>query len=584
MRTSLIQLPAYVDDLTSARWITEDGDRTAGFTAEFGWITLSLAVTACVVATAVAIATMRAWRRERLRASELSIEELRYRNLFEKARDLLFTLTPDGRVASINQAIERITGRPRDEFLGKPFADLAANPEERKLLVEHLQKVVQHRSSGTTQIGIQGRQGKRFVELSSHGLPETGAVEVIQGMARDVTMRKQLEQGKLRSEQLEAVGRLSGRIAHDYNNILTIIRGHAERIREDLRPAHESHSEDDARHGLDAILAATRGAELLTLQLLGHSRRSAQESELLDVHEVIADTMQRLALMLPEDIDCRMTLSADPPHVFADRGTIEQILLNLVLNARDAMPEGGELQVETHRQNLIENTVIDGVMIKAGDWIVLSVADDGIGMDEATTAQVFEPFFTTKNPGHGSGLGLATVQSAMIRMGGHVMVASHPRSGARFTLYLPWSDLIPAAPPVERESSAGSEHVLLVDDEEQVREVFRRALEAAGYQVTEAVSAERTLELGAETLASIDAIVTDSSLTGTNGMTGTELTRRLRADHPDLPAILVSGMPPEHIDEGVRFLKKPIAPSLLLAELRTLLDGRTQVPTDQPPA
>jgi CheY-like chemotaxis protein len=237
--------------------------------------------------------------------------------------------------------------------------------------------------------------------------------------------------------------------------------------------------------------------------------------------------------------------------------------------------------VETRRQDFTESTVLDGVTIEPGSWVVLSVTDDGTGMDEATTAHAFEPFFTTKNPNRGSGLGLSTVQSAMTRMGGHATVTSHSGSGSRFTMYLPWSDLIPSVTPAAGVSHSGSEHILLVEHEPEVREVFSQAIAANGYRLTTATNAEAALELGDPALASIDALITDGSLTG---MPGIELARRLRATRPELPTILVSGLPPQHIDERVRFVKKPIAPTVLLAELRSLLDGRTSAPARQGPA
>jgi len=415
----------------------------------------------------VAIWLLVKWRRQVGRTSRLAVEESRYRNLFENARDILFTLSPEGVIQTINQSIERVTGKRRDEVVGTHFADLAADEEARALFADHLDKVSQHHSPGTTQIRVTGRdptsgaKEDRILELSSHGLPETGKVTVIQGMARDVTMRKQLEQSKLKTEQLETISRMSGGIAHDFNNILTIIRGYAD--------------------------------QLLTLQLTGLSRRQLKDPKPLNVHDIIHDTLKDLAPVFPEDISLQESLDAENPIVFAPGGAIEQIILNLALNARDALPNGGSLIVETRRQNLPEDTVIDGVEIGAGPYVVVSVSDDGEGMDEATMARVFEPFFTTKSPGRGSGLGLNSVQSAMTRMGGHILVASSPGRGAQFTLYLPWSDLIPSASrrPVGRPGAG--EKVLLVEDDDQVRHVMDRILRASGYDVMTADSVESAL-------------------------------------------------------------------------------------------
>ena len=518
----------------------------------------------------VAIWLLVKWRRQVGRTSRLAVEESRYRNLFENARDILFTLSPEGVIQTINQSIERVTGKRRDEVVGTQFADLAADEEARALFADHLDKVIQHHSPGTTQIRVTGRdptsgaKEDRILELSSHGLPETGKVTVIQGMARDVTMRKQLEQGKLKTEQLETISRMSGGIAHDFNNILTIIRGYADQIRED------GDNKEMTAEGLEAILAATRRAELLTLQLTGLSRRQLKNPKPLNVHDIIHDTLKDLAPVFPEDISLQESLDAENPIVFAPRGAIEQIILNLALNARDALPNGGSLIVETRRQNLPEDTVIDGVEIGAGPYVVVSVSDDGEGMDEATMARVFEPFFTTKSPGKASGLGLNSVQSAMTRMGGHILVASSPGRGAQFTLYLPWSDLTPSASrrPVGRPGAG--EKVLLVEDDDQVRQVMDRILRASGYDVMTADSVESALS---HPDRQFDVVVTDLTMTG---MTGAELAERIREQNVDIPVLFTSGLPPEN-DVGnqvprSRFMQKPLEPELLALELRALLD------------
>jgi two-component system, cell cycle sensor histidine kinase and response regulator CckA len=531
------------------------------------WIPLTFLPLVCVVAIWVAVL----WRVQLDRTARLAVEERRYRNLFENARDILFTLDPTGVIQTVNQSIERVTGRKSADVVGTSFADLAADDDARKLFAAHLERAVHHRSSGTTQIRVTGRHPNsgasedRILELSSHGLPETGTVEVIQGMARDVTMRKQLEQGKIKTEQLEAVSRMSGGIAHDFNNILTIIRGYAEQIREadgDQSPHEES---------VEIILSAARRAELLTLQLMGLSRHQLSAPEPIDIHELIHATLQHLAQVLPEDITLQESLLAETPNVFASRGSIEQIFLNLALNARDALPNGGTLTLETRRQDLAEETVIDDVRIGAGRYVVVTVSDDGVGMDEATTVRIFEPFYSTKNPGRGAGLGLATVQSAMTRMGGHVLVASSPDCGAQFTLYLPWSSLSPSSDQPGAGSSRVGERVLLVEDDEQVRHLMDRALRASGYEVTMADSVETALM---QPEMEIDAVVTDLTLAG---MTGAELAARMRERNPDVPVLFVSGLAPQQDTTSslprTRFINKPLEPERLAVELRALLDA-----------
>ena len=525
-----------------------------------------------IVALLLLSASVLALYRQRRVNRELRDTEHRYRHVFEDARDIAFTLDLDRNIEMVNAAIERITGTRRDRLIGRPLTELASNPEDRRLLDEYLNAVAEDRGAGTIQILV-GRRGKdqKTLELRACGMREDGELHGFQGMARDVTLRKLLDQSKLETERLEAVSRLSSGIAHDFNNLLTIIRGHAEQNLDNI----DLHDED-ANQNLQTILKATRQAELLTLQLMGHSRRQFQRPELLDLNEVVHQTMHNLALLLPEDIKCQEHLQAEAPFVFADRGSIEQIILNLCLNARDAMPEGGELTLRTSDEVFATETDVGSRAVPPGRYIRFVVDDNGSGMDEQTRTQIFEPFFTTKQPGKGTGLGLATVRSAVARLGGSIDVESTPGVGTRFTLHLPWSDRLPATPtPLAADGTRRRSHprILLVEDDENVRVLLEMAMSREGMSVLALPSAEAALELDPKERAKYDGLVSDVKLPG---IEGTELARTMRESKPKLAVVLMSGFAPENsqsLDElEAAYLKKPLTPADVIFQLRLRLD------------
>lgn len=380
----------------------------------------------------------------------LAIEERKYRDLFENAKDVVFTLDEAYRITDISPSIETVTGRPREDLVGSLITKLAVHERERRQLVELLDRVSDLRSAGTVQIEIEGPEGDcRVLELSARirtGTDQRG----IQGIGRDVTMRIQLARSRHDAERLEAISKLSRGIAHDFNNILTIIRGHTEQV---IEQASVLDPED--REGLSIVLQATQQAELLTLQLMAQSRPEAKRPSCLDVHEVTAQTMRTLARVLPANIQCRSELRSRCPVARIDRSALEQIILNLCLNARDAMPGGGRLTVEVEDLHLLETEQVGNRRIPAGKYVVLAISDDGDGMDPSTLGRVFEPFFTTKGPSKGTGLGLSTVLSSVARCGGYATVESRERRGSSFRILLPWSDEIPR--PTEPETGKSYE-------------------------------------------------------------------------------------------------------------------------------
>jgi two-component system, cell cycle sensor histidine kinase and response regulator CckA len=389
----------------------------------------------------------------------------------------------------------------------------------------------------------------------------------------DVTERKTLESQLLQAQKMEALGQLAGGVAHDFNNVLTAIGGYAELLREDL-------AADDARRAdVDEILRATERAAALTHQLLAFSRRQVLAPRVLDLNAVVEDLDKMLRRLIGEDVELRIALAPKVGTVRADPGQLEQVILNLVVNARDAMPRGGKLTIETTNAELDESYAVEHPGVTAGPHVMLAVSDTGVGMDAATQAKIFEPFFTTKERGKGTGLGLATVYGIVKQSGGHIWLYSEPGRGTTFKIYLPQVDLAPeqlAQAPAARETPRGTETVLLVEDDEAVRNLARKRLEALGYTVLAASGGGDAIDLAAS-VGPIHLLVTDVVLPG---MSGRELATRLVAARPGLRVLYTSGYTDEAVvhhgvlDPGIAFLQKPFMPAALARKVRDALEGR----------
>jgi nitrogen-specific signal transduction histidine kinase/ActR/RegA family two-component response regulator len=393
----------------------------------------------------------------------------------------------------------------------------------------------------------------------------------------DTTERRRVEEGLRLAHRMESVGRLAGGVAHEANNQMTVVLGAARLVldRPDL-PA-------PVRTDLELIRKAAERTAAVTAQLLAFSRRQLLKPEVLDLAAVVAGWEPVLRRVMGED--CEVTLRLDPGtgRIKADPGQLEQVLLNLALNARDAMPQGGSLTVETSRTELTPAyaRLKTGVAIRPGWYAVLSVSDTGVGMDQATAGRIFEPFFTTKAPGRGTGLGLSTVYGIVKQSDGYVWVYSEPGQGSAFKIYLPLTDEV--APgreePVAVLPPAGAASVLVVEDEPRVRGIARRALEGAGYRVLEAESGPEALELLRRPGAKVALVLTDVVLPGMNGP---ELACRVAELAPGTPVVLTSGYPDGEIGRrgllapGAAFLSKPFTPEALVTLVRRTIaaDGR----------
>ncbi len=397
-------------------------------------------------------------------------------------------------------------------------------------------------------------------------------VEVV-GSWSDITAHKQLEDQFRQAQKMEAVGRLAGGVAHDFNNLLTIINGYGEILLPGLATG------DPARTMVQEIVAAGDRAAGLTRQLLAFSRKAILEPRILDLKEVVANLEKMLRRIIGEDI--LLTVTADPglDTVKADPGQVEQVLLNLVVNARDAMPNGGRLTIEVRNTDLDETYARDHLDVQPGPYVLLAVSDTGCGMDQATLSRIFEPFFTTKGE-KGTGLGLATVHGIIKQSGGHIAVTSELGHGTTFKVYLPGLQQRPTegqTHPGRTEMPRGSERVLLVEDEDGVRALIRFILEGGGYSILEARDGAEALRAAQQHQGPIDLLVTDVVMPQ---MDGRQVAERVRALHPGLRVLFLSGYTEDTVvrhgilEAQVAFLQKPFTPASLAAKVREVLDSR----------
>ena len=516
------------------------------------------------------------WRdiTERLRAEQaLRNSEQSYRSLVDGVRDVIFALSPGGEVTSLNPAFEEMTGFPPAEWVGRPF-EAFVHPDDVPLALDLFGRVLQGEPRPTIQFRILTRAGTyRVAEFSATAQLRDGRLTGILGIGRDVTERLGLEQQLRQAQKMEAVGRLAGGIAHDFNNILTAITGHADLLLEDL--GHH----DPRRADVDEIRRSAERAAGLTRQLLAFSRQQVLQPKVVDLNALVLDMDKLLRRLIGEDVELATVLDPTLGRVTADPGQLEQVIVNLAVNARDAMPQGGKLTLETRNIDLDSSYTLEHSLVKPGPYVQLTVSDSGIGMDEETQAHAFEPFFTTKPRGQGTGLGLAMVYGTVKQSGGFIWVYSEPGRGATFKIYLPRVDapVESAAPPapVER-PPRGSETVLLAEDEPAVRAIARQALERQGYTVLAAPSGADALALAAQHGATIHLLLTDVVMPG---MSGRDLADRLTAQRPGIRVLYISGYTDNAIvrhgmlEPGLAYLQKPFRPDALVRKVREVLDA-----------
>jgi PAS domain S-box-containing protein len=476
----------------------------------------------------------------------------------------------DGRFIDVNDAFLRLLGHEREHALGRTSLELGvwAYVSDRARFVAALEPsgaVREFRTRFRTSSGE-----IRDVSVSAERI-ELGGHQCILAITSDLTEQRRLEEQLLQSQKLEAVGRLAGGIAHDFNNLLTTILGYSELI------LHSRPDDPELRVEIGEIRKASERAASLTRQLLAFSRKQVIEPRVLDVNALVAESSRMLRRIIGEDIALVTDLSPGLASVRADPVQLEQVIVNLAVNARDAMPEGGRLAVTTRPVRL--DAPLPGRSGPGpGSWVKVSVADTGVGMDAATQERIFEPFFTTKEKGKGTGLGLSTAYGIVKQSGGFIYATSEVGRGATFDIYLPSVNERPAerdAEPPPPETEYGRETILLAEDEEGLRALNRRILESHGYRVLAARDAEEASTL-ARGHAVVDMLVTDIVMPGASGR---QLARRLLQERPGLKVLYVSGYldgsagAEAVLEPGANFLQKPFTPDALLRRVREALDA-----------
>src|SRR5438445_2765496 len=523
-------------------------------------------------------AIKRAMRESRIREErELAVAALRaseeqYRALFENTPYPMWVFDLEThRLLAVNSAAIAHYGYRREEFLALKIEDLRA-PEDIPALEQHL--ATKEAGYHTTGPWRHRKKDGTLIEVQTSGHEITFAgrrAELV--VIDDVTERKRLEEQFRQAQKMEAVGRLAAGVAHDFNNLLTAILGTTDLMIEDL-PA-----DDPDREGLLDIRGAAERAAVLTRPLLTFSRQQVVSPRMLRLNELITDLVKLLRRLLGEDVTIASALAPDCGAVKADPGQLEQVLVNLAVNARDAMPNGGRLTIETKNVDLDADYPTERVMIPAGRYVMPALTDNGTGMDAETNARIFEPFFTTKPVGKGTGLGLATVYGVVQQTGGYIWLYSELGHGTSFKIYLPRVDADGPQPAEEEQRASaldGSETVLVAEDEEAVRLIIAKALEARGYRVLSARDGSEALELAAGH-GGIDLLVTDVAMPDMNGR---QLSRCLTEARPNLRTLYLSGytddamLHPGVLQEGVAFLQKPFSLGALARKVRDVIEAR----------
>ena len=506
---------------------------------------------------------------ERLRASEAHFRLLFESNPLPMWVYDLQTLA----FLEVNHAARERYGFTREEFLAMKITEIRPEEEVPKLLAEldapreawQSPKSWKHRLKSGAVIDV---------EITSHLLTYDGREAAII-VAQDVTERRKLEEQLWEAQKLEAIGTLAGGVAHDFNNVLTVILGFTQFLRQaqDMPAGHQ--------HDLEEIENAARRAQKLTRQLLAFARRQILQPRVFDIDAAVGNVAALLRKLIPENVELTINRQRPGGMILMDPSQFEQILINLAVNAGDAMPRGGRLTIETTTEILDEKYAARHGQVAPGRYVVLNVADTGTGMDEATAKQAFEPFFTTKDVGKGTGLGLATVHGIVKQSGGDIWLYTEPGHGTTFRIYLPEATGAPEqeaerAPAAGAASAGGSETVLVVEDDDAVRPLVRIALQRAGYRVIEACNPKDAVRVATDFGGPIDLLLSDVIMPESDGPA---LHGLLRASHPDLRVLYMSGYADDTIVrqgilvEGTPFIQKPFSPRSLASKVREVLDA-----------
>ncbi len=486
----------------------------------------------------------------------------------------------------VSEYVEKMTGYTIAEWMQEPdFWLKIIHPEDREHAALEIAAFIENKGSGVQQCRWTAKDGAVvWVETQMVLIADDDGQPIsLRGISIDVSGRKSMEEALQKSEEqlrqsqkLESVGRLAGGIAHDFNNMLTAINGYSDLILRELG------DDDSLRKKVLEIKKAGERSAALTHQLLAFSRRQVLQPKLIDLNKIVTEMSQMLHRLIGEDVQLNLALDVAPSCVEADPGQLSQVIMNLVVNARDAMPQGGELTVETEKVFLKDEPVALFAASKTDEpFVMLRVIDTGTGIDEKTLRHIFEPFFTTKQAGAGTGLGLSTVYGIVKQSGGYIWVNSAPDKGAEFRVYLPFVEEKEGGKKEKKRVEQfphGTETILLVEDEEMVRDLTRRILEICGYTVIEARNGIEALKICRETDCQIDLLMTDVVMPQMNGR---ELSEKMNEIMPQVRTLFTSGYMNDRLlrdgisVEDVDFIRKPFAPDVLARKIRELLNRKS---------
>lgn len=510
----------------------------------------------------------------RQRTNELMESENRLQRIAENAQDMIYRMAlPTGNYEYVSPASISLTGYAPRDFYNSPFLlHRIVHPNWIESFEEQWNKFLNGGASIFYEFPIIHKTGeirwiyqRNVVVANDHNDPIA-----VEGIVTDVSERKRLEEQLLQAQKMEAIGHLAGGVAHDFNNLLMPILGYVDAAMDAIPP------DGELREDLMEIKKAGERAASLTRQLLAFSRRQILEPKIVNLNDLLANMEKMLRRLIGEDVDLMIRLSPDIGQVRADPGQIEQIVMNLAVNARDAMPTGGALTIETANSNFDETAAILHVGAKTGEYILLSVSDNGCGMDKETLSKIFDPFFTTKEQGKGTGLGLATVYGMVKQSNGAIFTYSEPGVGTTFKIYLP--RIREEAPEETAEQNAqsiqrGSHTILLVEDEETVRRLVKRTLEKNGYRVLAASQGDEAIELSAAHKGPIHLLITDVILPK---ISGRQTAEQITAQRPKTRVLFMSGYTNDAVvqhgilEPGIEFIPKPFSSEVLLRKVHAL--------------
>jgi two-component system cell cycle sensor histidine kinase/response regulator CckA len=509
-----------------------------------------------------------------IRKQLIAREEL-FRLITESAADMIAVVSVSGERLYNSPSYEKILGYTPKEIEGtEGFEQI--HPEDREKVQKAAAEARRTGMGQSVEYRMRHKNGNWLVleSMASTILDEQGVVEKLVIVNRDITNRKQLEEQFRQVQKMEAVGRLSGGVAHDFNNMLGVIIGYGEVVQEGLDKVHP------LRDSVDEILKAGHRAASLTRQLLAFSRQQVLDPKVLDLNTVVKDMGKMLKRLIGEDVELRTDFDTGLARIRADESQIEQVILNLAINARDAMPQGGKLTLATSNFYMDEKFIRRYPFpVNVGDYILLKVSDTGSGMDARTKARIFEPFFTTKEKGKGTGLGLSMVYGIIKQSNGYIEVSSEPGVGTAFDIYLPKVDQAVDASTTATPSATlrGNETVLLVEDDSSLRALAVHMLESCGYSVLEASSGAAALEISRQQNVHIHLLLTDVVMPG---MSGRVLAEQLLAQSPHVVVLYISGYTGQTVGahgvlaEGSYFLPKPFTREALARKVREVLDRK----------